>query len=68
MIYWNQPWASEGRYEKQTWDGQLLWDFEYVLPNAITHHDFTILHNCNILGMVVEKKTYAEAIAKGFLS
>ena len=58
--------GQDGRYEKQTWDGELLWDFEYVKPNAITHHDFTILPNGNILGMVVEKLTPEEAIAKGW--
>jgi formylglycine-generating enzyme required for sulfatase activity len=59
--------SQDGRYEKQTWDGELLWDFEYVKTNAISHHDFTVLPNGNILGMVVEKKTPQEAIAAGFL-
>jgi len=30
------------------------------------HHDFTVLPNGNILMLVVEKKTYDEAIAAGF--
>jgi len=59
--------AQAGTFEKQTWDGELLWDFEYVKDDAISHHDFTVLPNGNILAMVVEKKTYDEAIAAGFL-
>ena len=58
--------AQAGTFEKQTWDGKVLWDFEYVKPNAISHHDYTILPNGNFLAMVVEKKTPEEAIAAGF--
>ncbi len=60
------PHAQAGSFEKQTWDGELLWEFEYVMDNAISHHDYTVLPNGNILAMVVENKTYEEAIAAGF--
>lgn len=59
--------AQAGTFEKQTWDGELLWEFEYVKDNAISHHDYTVMPSGNILAMVVEKKSYEEAIAAGFL-
>lgn len=59
--------AQAGTFEKQTWRGKKVWDFAYVKPNAISHHDYTVLPNGNILAMVVEKKTPQEAIAAGFL-
>ncbi len=60
------PHAQAGTFEKQTWEGKQLWEFEYVKDNAISHHDFTVMPNGNILAMVVENKTYEEAIAAGF--
>ena len=59
--------AQAGSFEKQTWDGEQLWEFEYVKDNAISHHDYTVLPNGNFLAMVVEKKTVEECLAVGFL-
>jgi len=59
--------AQAGTFEKQTWDGELLWEFEYVKDDAISHHDYTVMPNGNILAMVVEKKSYEEGIEAGFL-
>jgi hypothetical protein len=58
--------AQAGSFEKQTWDGNLLWYFEYVQPHAISHHDYEVLPNGNILAMVVEKKSHQEAVEAGF--
>jgi len=47
------------------WNGELVWDFTYGTATATQHHDFTRLPNGNVLMLVKEKKTAAEAIAAG---
>ena len=55
-----------GRIEEYDWDGKLVWGFDWYGPNYIAHHDFKVLPNGNVLILVAEKKTVAEAIAAGF--
>jgi hypothetical protein len=55
-----------GRIEERDWDGNLVWSIDYYSSNYIQHHDFKKLPNGNVLMLVAEKKTYAEAIAAGF--
>jgi len=54
-----------GRLQKITWDGKMLWDFEYATEDYIVHHDIAVLPSGNILAIAYEKKTYDEAIANG---
>ena len=54
-----------GRIQKITWDGKMLWDFEYATEDHIVHHDFAVLPNGNILAIAYEKISYDEAIANG---
>jgi hypothetical protein len=54
-----------GKMQEFTWNGELVWDFAYGTATATQHHDFTRLPNGNILMLVKEKKTAAEAIAAG---
>ena len=55
-----------GRIEEYDWEGNLVWEFDYSSDQAMQHHDIHILPNGNILMLVVEKKTYVQAIAAGF--
>ena len=55
-----------GRIEEYDWDGNLVWEFNYATSDYISHHDFKILPNGNIIVLVAEKKTYAQVIAAGF--
>ena len=46
---------------RHAWDGSLLWDFEF----GIAHHDIEVLPNGNVLLLVIELRTAADAIAEG---
>jgi len=54
-----------GRIQKITWDGKMLWDFEYATEEYIVHHDIAVLPNGNILAIAYENKSFDEAIANG---
>jgi hypothetical protein len=62
----NSGGGEGGRIEEYDWDGKLVWQLDYSTDQYMQHHDFTPLPNGNILMLVVEKKTYDEAIAAGF--
>jgi formylglycine-generating enzyme required for sulfatase activity len=55
-----------GRVEEYDWEGNLVWELDYSTATEMQHHDIHILPNGNLLMLVVEKRTYAEAIAAGF--
>ena len=55
-----------GRIEEFDWDGNLVWELNWATSTYMQHHDIKRLPNGNILMLVVEKKSYAEAIAAGF--
>jgi Arylsulfotransferase (ASST). len=54
-----------GKMQEFNWNGDLVWDFTFGTATATQHHDFTRLPNGNVLMVVKEKKTSAEAIAAG---
>jgi hypothetical protein len=54
-----------GKMQEYAWNGELVWDFRYGTAASTQHHDFRRLPNGNILLLVKEKKTAAEAIAAG---
>ena len=55
-----------GRVEEYDWDGNLVWQLDYSTDTYMQHHDVRRLPNGNILMLVVEKKSVAEALAAGF--
>ncbi len=55
-----------GRVEEFDWAGSLVWELDYSTATEMQHHDIHILPNGNLLMLVVEKRTYAEALAAGF--
>jgi len=57
--------GTGGRLQEFAWDGQLLWDFTYYSDTVLPNHDVCKLPNGNVLLIVWEKKTPAEALAAG---
>ncbi len=55
-----------GRIEEYNWNDSLVWSMDYSTTTYMQHHDIHRLPNGNIIMLVIEKKTYAEAIAAGF--
>lgn len=54
-----------GILQKYSWDSTLLWEYKISDTTQALHHDAKILPNGNILAIIWEKKTAAEAIAEG---
>lgn len=55
-----------GRVEEYDWDDNLVWAFDYASNEAVTHHDFTILPNGNLLMLAIERKDKDAAAKVGF--
>ncbi len=62
---WNSAVGGGGRLEEYDWDGTLLWSIDYASPAHLQHHDFLKLPNGNVIMIVWEWKSTAEAIAAG---
>ena len=54
-----------GGIQKQSWDGDILWEYEFSNEQYQHHHDVQPLPNGNILIIVWEKKTAQEAYDMG---
>lgn len=54
-----------GRIQRIAWDGTLLWDYEFSSEEFLHHHDVTPMPNGNVLFLAWERKTAAEALARG---
>ncbi|MEX1241586.1 MAG: aryl-sulfate sulfotransferase, partial [Cyclobacteriaceae bacterium] len=57
--------GESGRVQKISWEGKILWDFEYANEAFHAHHDFTMMPNGNILAIAWEAKTLEEVLAAG---
>lgn len=57
--------GNNGRLEHYDWDGTLLWGYTYSETDFSFHHDYAVLPNGNVLMLVAERKTLAEAIQAG---
>jgi hypothetical protein len=57
--------GAGGAVEEFTWDGTLLWSFEYSNSQYRLHHDIEYLPNGNVLMIAWENKTVTEAIEAG---
>jgi hypothetical protein len=43
-----------GRLQKISWDGKILWSFEYANDTEMIHHDFAVMPNGHILAISYE--------------
>ena len=57
--------GAAGRIQEFDWDGELVWDFKFYNDKQLPHHDAIKMPNGNVLMVVWDKKTAAEAIAAG---
>ena len=57
--------GAGGRVELWSWDGELLWEFEYSSSSYCLHHDIEVLPNGNILMIAWELVDEEEALAAG---
>jgi hypothetical protein len=57
--------GAAGRIQEFDWNGELVWDFKFYSDKQLPHHDAIKMPNGNVLMVVWEKKTAAEAIAAG---
>ncbi len=57
--------GTGGRIQRIAWDGTLEWNYVVAGPDHVQHHDIEILPNGNILAIIWERYTRAEAIAMG---
>lgn len=60
----NYP-GNNGRLEHFDWDGNLIWGYTHSATDYSFHHDYFVLDNGNILMLVAERKSNAEAIQAG---
>jgi hypothetical protein len=57
--------GSGGILEKFDWDGNLVWSYTLSGSDMCQHHDFKVLPNGNVLVIVWDRYTNAQAIANG---
>lgn len=57
--------GSGGRVKKVSWDGEVLWDYRLSDDEIHHHHDVEPMPNGNVLAIVWERHTFAEAVAAG---
>lgn len=57
--------GQAGIIREYGWDGDLEWTFRYVSDQYLTHHDFAVMPNGNILAISWEAKTREQAIEAG---
>jgi hypothetical protein len=57
--------GAGGRIQEIAWNGEIVWDFEYVTATRLPHHDITRMPNGNILMIIWDAKTPEQCIAAG---
>ena len=57
--------AYGGKIIRYSWEGEILWEYEYSDTNHLQHHDIEPLENGNILIISWDRKTYQDALIVG---
>ena len=57
--------GSGGRVKRTSWDGQVLWTYDYSNNEHCQQHDIEYLPNGNVLLLAWEVKSQSEASARG---
>jgi len=57
--------GQAGRIQKISWDGKMLWDFEYATEDYLTHHDLDVLPNGNVVAIAWEARSAEEVLKAG---
>jgi hypothetical protein len=57
--------GAAGHIQEFTFDGDLAWDYRFATTKQLGHHDVFRMPNGNVLMIVWDKKSPAEAVAAG---
>ena len=57
--------GTGGVIERYNWNDSLIWSYSVSTNNECQHHDIKPMPNGNVLALVWEKRTSAQAIARG---
>ena len=57
--------GTGGKVERISWEGELLWSFEYSSTEYISHHDIEPMPNGNVLMIAWESKNDSEGAQAG---
>lgn len=57
--------GQAGRIREYDWDGNMVWDFKYYSETELTHHDFELMPNGNILAISYDALSPEEAAQAG---
>lgn len=57
--------GESGRIQHISWDGKILWDFEYANEEHHAHHDIAVKPNGNVLAIAWEARTAEEVLQAG---
>jgi hypothetical protein len=57
--------GAAGHIQEFTFDGEPVWDFRFASARQLAHHDIFKMPNGNVLMIVWDKKSPAEAVAAG---
>lgn len=57
--------GAAGHVQEFTFEGEPVWDYRFASVNQLAHHDIFKMPNGNVLMIVWEKKSPAEAVAAG---
>lgn len=57
--------GKSGRIERYDWEGNLIWAYTFSDTDFTYHHDFYPMNNGNLLVLIAERRTQAEAIQNG---
>ncbi len=57
--------GQNGWFLEYTWDGELIWQYNFSSTDYLSHHDIAVMPNGNLLAIAWEARTVDEAIAAG---
>ncbi|HEV3080715.1 MAG TPA: aryl-sulfate sulfotransferase, partial [Gemmataceae bacterium] len=57
--------GAAGHVQEFTFEGELVWDYRFASTKQLAHHDIFRMPNGNVLMIVWDKKSPAEAVAAG---
>ncbi len=62
---WTTGGGRGGRIEEITWDGEVVWQFDYVDSLYTLHHDIVPMSNGNVLTTVWELRSFDDLVENG---
>ena len=62
---WTTGGGRGGRIEEITWDGNVVWQFDYVDSLYTLHHDIVKMPNGNVLTTVWELRSFEDLVENG---